>query len=61
MFLNTLKRRNKKLVQAAFDLHQKGYITPDSYMIDVDIFLENSKKILQEANKYGIKLYYMLK
>ena len=34
---------------------------PDSYIIDVDIFLENAKKILEEAKKYGIKLYYMTK
>ena len=34
---------------------------PDSYIIDVDIFLENAKKILNEAKKYGIKLYYMTK
>ena len=33
----------------------------DSYIIDVDIFLENAKKILNEAKKYGIKLYYMTK
>mgnify|MGYP000939708344 CR=1 FL=1 len=34
---------------------------PDSYIIDVDIFLENAEKILNEAKKYGIKLYYMTK
>ena len=61
MFTETLKRRNQKLINAAFQLHQEGCVTPDSYIIDVDIFLENAKKILNEAKKYGIKLYYMTK
>jgi len=59
--METLKRRNQKLINAAFQLHQEGCIMPDSYIIDVDIFLENAEKILNEAKKYGIKLYYMTK
>ncbi len=61
MFMETLKNRNCKLINTAFQLHQEGRIMPDSYIIDVDIFLENAKKILEEAKKYGIKLYYMTK
>ena len=61
MFTETLTRRNQTLLHAAFQLHQEGCVTPDSYIIDVDIFLENAEKILNEAKKYGIKLYYMTK
>jgi len=59
--METLKNRNCKLINTAFQFHQEGCIIPDSYIIDVDIFLENAKKILDEAKKYGIKLYYMTK
>ena len=59
--METLKRRNQRLINSAFQLHQEGYVTPDSYIIDVDIFLENAEKILNEAKKFGIKLYYMTK
>ncbi|RRD40004.1 YhfX family PLP-dependent enzyme [Leptotrichia sp. OH3620_COT-345] len=61
MFLDVLSEKNEKLINAAFELHQKGYVMPDSYIIDVDVFLENAGKILREAEKYDIKLYYMTK
>lgn len=61
MFLDTLKRRNEKLINTAFQFHQKGYVMPDSYIVDVDTFSDNAKKILKEAEKHNIKLYYMTK
>lgn len=61
MFLEQIKKRNSQLVEAAFHFHQSGQIMPDSYLVDVDSFLDNAKKILNEANKYKIKLYFMLK
>ena len=47
--METLKNRNCKLINTAFQLHQEGCVTPDSYIIDVDIFLENAEKILNRA------------
>ena len=61
MFMEMLKNRNQKLINIAFQLHQEGCVMADSYIIDVDVFLENAKKILEEVKKYGIKLYYMTK
>lgn len=61
MFLEAIVRKNNKLIEAGFRLHQSGDITPDSYIIDVDTFLVNAEKILKKAEKYNIKLYYMLK
>ncbi len=61
MFLDQTIRRNQKLVETAFMLHQNGQILPDSYVIDVDVFLENARKLLQKAEQYHIKLYFMLK
>ena len=61
MFLKKLQKENSKLVEAAIQLHQDGLIFPDTYLLDVDMILENAKLILEEANKHGIQLYFMLK
>ena len=61
MFLKRLLDTNKAFVDASLDLYKKGLILPDSYCIDVDMFLENAKNILNEAKKYNINLFYMLK
>ena len=61
MFLEKTVERNKELVQAAFNLHREGLILPDTYVIDLDTLIENAKKIKEEADRYGIKLYFMTK
>ncbi|WP_040212526.1 YhfX family PLP-dependent enzyme [Clostridium polynesiense] len=61
MFLDKTIKRNEKLVKAAFELHQKGLIYPDTYILDLDTLLDNARKIKKEADKYGIELYYMTK
>lgn len=61
MFLNQTIKRNQNLLETAFRLHQGGKILPDSYVIDVDSFLENSRKMLHKAQQNHIKLYFMLK
>ena len=61
MFLEKTVERNKEVVQAAFNLHREGLILPDTYVIDLDTLIENAKKIKEEADKYGIKLYFMTK
>ncbi|GAA0083761.1 YhfX family PLP-dependent enzyme [Clostridium sp. CTA-7] len=61
MFLEKTIERNRELVQAAFKLHKEGLIIPDTYVIDLDTLLENAKKMKAEADKYGIKLYFMTK
>lgn len=61
LFLKRLLDTNKSFVNASLDLYKKGLILPDSYCIDVDMFLENAKNILNEAKKYNINLFYMLK
>ncbi|NYV27837.1 alanine racemase [Streptobacillus felis] len=61
MFLNRLLKDNKEFVDVALSEYSKGEILPDSYLIDLDTLMENAKKILNEAKKHNIKLYYMLK
>lgn len=61
MFLDLALRRNSKLIEVAFELHQKGKIDPDTYILDLDALLYNANSIKKEADKYGIKLYFMTK
>lgn len=61
MFLNQTIQRNPKLVDISIKLHQLGELEPDTYVIDLDTTLSNAKKILDEANRNNIKLYFMLK
>ena len=61
MFLDQTIRTNSKLVETALLLHQGGHILPDTYVVDVDMFLENARRLLQKAEKNHIRLYFMLK
>lgn len=61
MFLDMTLKRNPKLVETAFELHQKGLIEPDTYILDLDNIINNARVIKDEADKYGIKLYFMTK
>jgi predicted amino acid racemase len=61
MFLEQTVKRNRELAEACFQMHQSGLIQPDSYVIDVDTFLENASLMLGEARKTGIRLFFMLK
>ena len=61
MFLEKTIKRNPKLIECAFDLHEKGDILPDTYILDLDAIIENAKVMKKEADRYGIDLYFMLK
>lgn len=61
MFLQNLTIKNEKLITAAYKLHKDGVVLPDSYIIDLDTLFENAQKILREAQKHNLHLYYMTK
>lgn len=61
MFIEQTMKRNENLIKAAFDLHRKGRIPPDCYLIDVDMLLCNAGKILENAKEKNIRLFFMLK
>jgi predicted amino acid racemase len=61
MFLDATLRRNPKLIDTAFKLHSEGSIEPDTYILDLDTILKNAEAIKAEADKHGIKLYFMTK
>ena len=61
MFLNKLQEKNPKLLNTAIEFHQKGLLSPDTYLLDVDTILDNAKLLIEEAKKNNIKLYVMTK
>lgn len=61
MFVDQMIEKNKELIETAFALQQNGQIMPDSYVIDMDTLLDNARRILDEAKKQNMKLYFMLK
>ena len=61
MFLEKLQNQNPNLIKHVFDLHAKGEILPNTYVIDLDKICENAQNIKNEADKYNIELYFMTK
>ena len=53
MFIDKIQKTNQELLDVAFAFQQNGQILPDSYVIDMDILLDNAAKILKEAKKNG--------
>ncbi|MHB8277876.1 MAG: alanine racemase [Candidatus Humimicrobiaceae bacterium] len=61
MFLNLIKKRNQNLIKAAVYLHQNGLIPPNTFILDADNIERNVHFIREEAKKYNLSLYFMLK
>lgn len=61
MFLETTWKRNKKLIEVSIDLHQQGYISPNTYVIDLDTVRKNAETLSKEAKKLDIELFFMTK
>jgi predicted amino acid racemase len=61
MFLKKTLEKNEALVDCAVDLHKKGVLLPDTYVIDLDTLFDNARNILASAKRNDITLYCMLK
>ena len=61
MFLDKLCENNPQLFDSSLKLFNEGKILPDTYVIDYDAIIENGTNMQKEADKYGIRLYFMLK
>ena len=61
MFIKKVIDRNKQLVDCAVKLSRDFVIRPDTFVVDVDQFVENARIMLKEAKMNNIKLYYMMK
>lgn len=61
MFLDKTIKTNNSLIQCAFDLHQNGKISPDTYILDLDMIRRNAQMMLNEAREQGVRLFFMTK
>ena len=61
MFLNSIIRRNPKLIESTVELHQLGQLPSNSYILDIDMIYQNSKILYEEAKKYDLKIFAMTK
>ena len=61
MFLDVLRRRNPRFVEAAISLHQAGKLPANSYVLDLDIIETNARTFKDAASKRGLKAFAMTK
>ena len=61
MFLDSLINRNRRFVEAAIELHQKGEIPANSCVLDLDTIRSNSELFAREAGRLGLKTFAMTK
>lgn len=61
MFLPVTLKRNPTLVETAVNLHRRGEILPNTYVLDLDAIALNTRRLSQEADEAGITLYMMTK
>ncbi|MET3926334.1 alanine racemase [Devosia sp. 2618] len=61
MFLDVLRRRNPRFIEAAMALHQQGAIPANSYVLDLDAVEANARTLKTEADRNGLKIFAMTK
>jgi predicted amino acid racemase len=61
MFLEVLRRRNPRFVEAAIALHREGRIPANSYVLDLDAVEANARGLKAEADRHGMKIFAMTK
>ena len=49
MFLDLIRRRNPRLIEAAIALHQRGQLPANTYVIDLDAVEDNARAISTRA------------
>ncbi|MFU0789286.1 YhfX family PLP-dependent enzyme [Cerasibacillus sp. JNUCC 74] len=61
MFLEAVKKYNRKLIDVSLELHQQGSISPNTYVLDLDMIRKNAVALIKEAKKQDIELLLMTK
>lgn len=61
MFIKSLEKRNRKLIDYAFQEDKEEIIYPNTYLLDLDTIVANGKMMIEEANLYNIDLFFMTK
>jgi predicted amino acid racemase len=61
MFLEVLRRRNPEFLRAAADLHIRGVVPANSYVLDLDAITANARALSEEAARHGLMVFAMTK
>jgi predicted amino acid racemase len=61
MFLDLIRRRNPRLIEAAIALHQTGELPANTYLIDLDAVEDNARTISAKAHALGLTVMAMTK
>lgn len=61
MFLDVLTRTNRPFVEASIELHHRGEIPANSYVLDLDAIRANARAFANEAARLGLTVYPMTK
>ena len=61
MFLDLIRRRNPRLIEAAIALHQSGQLPANTYVIDLDAVEDNARVISTRAASLGLTVMAMTK
>src|SRR5690625_3948328 len=61
MFLDITQKRNPELLRVAVDLHQRGLIMPNTYVVDIQTLYSNAVQLVNKAESLDIELYFMTK
>lgn len=61
MFLDTVLRRNPRLADVAYDLHRRGEIPPDTYVMDLDAVAANAALLAAAGEEHGVALWCVVK
>lgn len=61
MFIDAVLKSNPGLIDAAYSLHAKGDIGPNTYCVDLDMVRQNASFLARAGKEYGVKLYFMSK
>ena len=61
MFLDLIRRRNPRLIEAAIALHQRGEVPANTYVIDLDAVEDNARAISVKADSLGLTVMAMTK
>ncbi len=57
MFLDVTARRNPSLIDRKVELHQKGLLLPDTYILDLDTIEENTLSLVNDAKNKGFNYF----
>jgi predicted amino acid racemase len=61
VFLETTLSRNPALIETAFQMHRRGQIPPNCYVVDLEAVTQNARILRHSARENGLELYFTTK